>query len=45
MLRMSKILSGINLKGINMNEKIENMINNKKIRSKIKSVESNIDDH
>ena len=45
MLRMSKILSGINLKTVDMNTKIDKAITKKVISSKLKTMESNADDN
>jgi hypothetical protein len=42
---MSKILSGINLKTVDMNSKIDKAITKKVMGSKLKSMESNADDN
>lgn len=42
---MSKILSGINLKTVDMNTKIDKAIAKKVLSHKLKSIESNADDN
>ena len=42
---MSKILSGINLKTVDMNAKIDKVIAKKVLSHKFKSMESNADDN
>jgi hypothetical protein len=42
---MSKILSGINLKTVDMNAKIDKVIAKKVLSHKFKSIESNADDN
>lgn len=45
MLRMSRILSGINLKTTDMDSKIQNAIGMKVVKSKIETMDSNLDDN
>ena len=45
MLRMRRILTGISMKTVDMNDKIQTALTTKIIRSKVKSLESVGDDN
>jgi hypothetical protein len=44
MIRMSRILSGINIKPVDLNDKIEESISKRLIRTKLKTTDSGNDD-
>ena len=45
MLKMSKIMTGLNIKGVNMEQKIQQAISKRINHYKLKTGESNVDEH